>query len=1039
MKINKIEIYNLNSLKGYWCIDLTNPEYEKNHNQFVIFGETGSGKTTMLDAITLALYGKTPRHDTKSIEEIMTKHTAKSMASVTYECKNGRFQSTFTLSRAHNRLDGTLKRGFHIVNLDTKEDSGNINAFDAIEKATQEKIQLDYDQFCRSILLAQGKFDTFISGKENERAEILAKMSGIDYKEIGHQIWLKARESIKSYKLLQDEINAVELLSPEAVLELENNKKVLPEKNEQIQKEINGVIEAINWINQLETFEKEKNAAQAARNKYEEDLKNFESEKKILETAEKALNCEAVYTKYSQVKSENEKDERQLELKNESFLNLKEECSKLQVNAENKKNSYKNLQNKEEENKQLWKDVRKLDTTINHAETTVAQDKSRRDNAESELRNAQDSIKKIKDEIISINNTIEECKVYLEENSKDEKLKDILQGLFVKKDSVITIVGKLNVSKKLETELNDEIVKLSNDKFEEEAKNKAADEELRNLVNTEYLSISKLLRNKIETGKPCPVCGALEHPLCGEKKVIEELTNDNSDDVARKIADLNKVLEESKKRISDFETLIATKETSLNSTKSDIKNSEKELNILQVEFKTSLADWNIDVDLLNDSEKLEQILLTLEEKSTVFQNRLEQKKNKEQELKNKKIQLEGYDEIKFQNTFDLEEKNFTESTSKLQDEKKKRNNLFGEKDVDEEEKEFNNLLAQLKKESEDAEEESQRKAVERAGVEAEIKQINQQIADRKDLLSESYKEFISILKNNSFNTEEEFLSCRRSSEDIEGIKRISEQLKIDDTETRTNVKNTNEKYETWKKQNKTDKTKAELDDRKQILEKEKSSNSELMGEIENKLQQNKEKQSQVEELITKLNSLKDETDTWAKIQDIIGKKDGSEFQVFVEVLAFRNLLKKANKYMEMISGKYRLVQVPGKVDFKIHDDNFPDSKEDRPVSSMSGGERFIISLSLALGIAELASRNVKVDSLFLDEGFGTLSGQPLYESINALKSLQTSGKMLGIITHVTDVINAFPQRIEAAPTKKNGGHSELRGAGITFQKEWDLA
>ena len=100
---------------------------------------------------------------------------------------------------------------------------------------------------------------------------------------------------------------------------------------------------------------------------------------------------------------------------------------------------------------------------------------------------------------------------------------------------------------------------------------------------------------------------------------------------------------------------------------------------------------------------------------------------------------------------------------------------------------------------------------------------------------------------------------------------------------------------------------------------------------------------------------------------------------------------------------------------------------------MSGGEKFIISLSFALGIADLASQNVRVDSLFLDEGFGTLSGKPLIDAIDALKSLQDKGKMLGVISHIPEVIKQFDQRIKAEPS--TNGTSILSGSGVTFNKK----
>jgi DNA repair exonuclease SbcCD ATPase subunit len=114
------------------------------------------------------------------------------------------------------------------------------------------------------------------------------------------------------------------------------------------------------------------------------------------------------------------------------------------------------------------------------------------------------------------------------------------------------------------------------------------------------------------------------------------------------------------------------------------------------------------------------------------------------------------------------------------------------------------------------------------------------------------------------------------------------------------------------------------------------------------------------------------------------------------------------------------------MDFDINDIYF---ENPRSVANLSGGERFLVSLSFALAISEFASKNVRVDSLFLDEGFGTLSGELLTEAINALKNLQKDGKMLGIITHVQNVIDEIEQKIEVKPVSL--GHSVLSGSGIS--------
>ena len=104
---------------------------------------------------------------------------------------------------------------------------------------------------------------------------------------------------------------------------------------------------------------------------------------------------------------------------------------------------------------------------------------------------------------------------------------------------------------------------------------------------------------------------------------------------------------------------------------------------------------------------------------------------------------------------------------------------------------------------------------------------------------------------------------------------------------------------------------------------------------------------------------------------------------------------------------------------------------DRRISILPGGEKFLVSLSLALGIADFASRNVRVESLFMDEGFGTLDDDTLEDVMYCLRCQQREGKMLGIITHVESVVNSISQKIMLERSTSQKGHSTITGPGVT--------
>ncbi|MBR4599184.1 MAG: hypothetical protein IKO39_03960, partial [Treponema sp.] len=210
---------------------------------------------------------------------------------------------------------------------------------------------------------------------------------------------------------------------------------------------------------------------------------------------------------------------------------------------------------------------------------------------------------------------------------------------------------------------------------------------------------------------------------------------------------------------------------------------------------------------------------------------------------------------------------------------------------------------------------------------------------------------------------------------------------------------------------------------------EKENLGDSLVKIKTRLATNEQNKERAKKILSDYEKLQADYGTWEQMNKWAGVREGMELSEFVQSLAFTSLLKIANKNLFGITGRYSLVQKePNSMDFDISDIYF---ENPRSVANLSGGERFLVSLSFALAISEFASRNVRVDSLFLDEGFGTLSGELLTEAINALKNLQKDGKMLGIITHVQTVIDEIEQKIEVKPVSL--GHSVLSGSGITSE------
>jgi exonuclease SbcC len=199
-----------------------------------------------------------------------------------------------------------------------------------------------------------------------------------------------------------------------------------------------------------------------------------------------------------------------------------------------------------------------------------------------------------------------------------------------------------------------------------------------------------------------------------------------------------------------------------------------------------------------------------------------------------------------------------------------------------------------------------------------------------------------------------------------------------------------------------------------------------IAEIKASLKQDDDKQSQGIALRAELETQKDKWQLWASLKDLIGSQDGSKFRTFAQSLTLDALLGYANRHLEELARRYLLQRVPGSdLELQVIDQEMGD--EVRSVHSLSGGESFLISLALALGLASLSSSRTQVESLFIDEGFGSLDPATLDIAIASLDALQSLGRKVGVISHVPAMVERIGVQVRVGV--HGGGKSSVTTVG----------
>ena len=955
MKILAIRLKNLTSIEGTVEVDFT-AEPLHSAGIFAISGPTGAGKSTLLDALCLALYDKAPRFATSvesvnladvgdnqinqsDVRNLLRRGTSDGYAEVDFLGIDGRrYRSRWSVRRTRNKISGSLQpQTLEVKELDTEKEFQGTKKELLIQLV--ELVGLTYEQFTRTVLLAQNDFATFLKSKGAAKAELLEKLTGTGvYSRISQEVYARNKAAQEEVTLIQNRMNVIELMPEEELLALQKEKELLAEKR------VTGIKLLAEQNEQLNVVRSLKMQEDLWKKKQQEEQEE-QARLKMLQGALASQEEGLVHFKAQwEAIQPDLKKARQLDVQIQSQQDSYTQSKQMLQSA--------NKQVSEQEQKmrmateQLQVSYSSLNRLLNHVGIEEAL----------QLEQVEEILRQEADKLTAGINTNEERLLRLNSFGypllTEEQMK--LQKELTRQQNIRQLTETQTKTKaeieRLEKETTDCLKQLT----EQETALKVTQrlyENVRMAVGKDV----KALRQQLQEGEACPVCGSTVHPYHQEQEVVDTLFRSIEQEYNAAVANCQQINNRSIVLQRDWthqkmvdgqigEQLAALYKAGIDAgNEEQIQHRLTELAERILEYRNLYAEWQ------RSDEEIKKMRAHCEAlRENVSLCRLAMQK-----VSSAKEQL-----LLLQNTASAEQKRFEVIEKALNVLRQERSQLLKGKSADEaeaavakREKELNLALEKARKEVE---------AVHNrlSGLQGEMKQITLAIGE----LQEQYKK-------------------------IESPEQLPEIIKKQQEENL----NTERALSTME--------------------------ARLLQQAKNKLT--------VEQIAKELAEKQTIAERWAKLNKLIGSADGAKFKVIAQSYTLNLLLLHANKHLSYLSKRYKLQQVPDTLALQVIDCDMCD--EIRTVYSLSGGESFLISLALALGLSSLSSNNLKVESLFIDEGFGSLDAESLRTAMEALEQLQMQGRKIGVISHVQEMSERISVQVQVH--KKVNGKSVLTVVG----------
>ncbi|MDR0748074.1 MAG: AAA family ATPase [Tannerellaceae bacterium] len=1025
MRILAIRGKNLASLEGEFEIDFT-AEPLKSAGIFAITGSTGSGKSTLLDALCLALFDDTPRTNRasenniqitdvkdktinqKDSRNILRRGTSDGYAEVDFVSLGGeKFRSRWSVRRSRDKVGGTLQNSeLRLLNLTTNiEEQGRKTELLA---KIAGLIGLSFDQFTRAVLLAQGDFATFLKATQKEKAELLEKLTGTEvYSRISTVIYEKSKNAEQEVNLIRERIKDIELLSGEEVETFGREKLSIVRETESLKKEMEALANKIKWITDgaaLNAGVKEAEQRLAAAIKAIEEAKprydylaQVDSVQEIRDSFNELKTSGKQLTEYKRNLAAQEK------LRDTNALRLEQSTGEVALCESRLLKFDEELKNVEPEIKQ----ARELDIQIAGTKNAAEEAEKEYNQAAAKKSKLGESILKIQASILSAKEMASQARLWFNQH---EPYREIIPRV----ELIVNLLDDATAASKQKAD-NEKTLAASNTLLAsatvKRAELIAESERLNKLLPAEVTA----LRLRLEDGKPCPVCGSEHHPyrnISGESLVEAEL-NSAKKEVAGKITLQDNRIESLKSENIRLASVIE-----------NYANQWAEaMNKLDT-FLAFLPGWKMAFEQGALQNRLKSVAGAWSKNESALRRANEQETTLQASLELGKEQL-----LEAGEAFAAKHEKYKNTQKALEELQEKRAGILQGKAPGEVEEQYTRRKKELSATLSRLKEEKSKMLAAKEKQEGVIKQISQEISR------------LSAHCNELQIAVDTWLSAKNKDLTIE---RLSTLLSGDNTWLIAERELLNRLH-----QGKTTAL-ATLDERKktlgnhQLLESKpaegetKDSLQETLSGRQEAMRRNAARNTEIDILLAnhekgkerialfekELNEKSALSGNWKKLNEMFGSADGSKFKVLAQGYTLDALLAYANKHLRELSKRYEIHRIPDTLALQVADLDM--LGEVRTVHSLSGGESFLVSLALALGLSSLSSNRMKVESLFIDEGFGSLDIDTLRIAMDALERLQTQGRKIGVISHVTEMTERINAQIQVLKTVNGRSRIEIR-------------